>query len=288
MAKKRKPSKKPSKAVAAARRASSKRKPLPPVRERTPAQARELINQLLTEAAAEDDASRLIGARDMAEQYGFVDLLVLFDVADAIGENPVTLDVEEGAYRDVPGVTVFRYRLGNREWAATLSEEDADKIAVATVTQDLKDEPGIFSESFLQQHIDKDKLREWVLDAERESDYARELAKDEPDRFWKLVEQVGGDVPDPDEDGDTPEPDDEIVSFVTEALARDRASDPMAYLSEFYTDDEVMAKAIEIAGIDIEAAAEAAVRDDGAGHFLSSYDGELHTTTHGYAYWREN
>ena len=44
----------------------------------------------------------------------------------------------------------------------------------------------------------------------------------------------------------------------------------------------------EIAGIDIDAAAEEAVSTDGAAHFLSSYDGKTTLTKSGLVYWRTN
>lgn len=169
------------------------------------------------------------------------------------------------------------------EYSACLSEEDADKIAVQVVTADLKDDPSIFNQDFIVDHINMDKLKEWVLDSERESDYARELAADDPKQFYRTCAQFSIGV----EDEAEPPTEDEIDAL-TEALAKDRASDPMAYLSDFYTAAQITAKAIEIAGIDIPAAAECAVSADGSGHFLSRYDGHLKLTAHGYAYWREN
>ena len=52
--------------------------------------------------------------------------------------------------------------------------------------------------------------------------------------------------------------------------------------------EDAVKKAIEIAGIDIDAAAEEAVQSDGAAHFLSSYDGNSYTTEAGLVYWRTN
>ena len=61
----------------------------------------------------------------------------------------------------------------------------------------------------------------------------------------------------------------------------------MEYLDDIYG-DEAAKKAIEIAGIDVEAAAKEAVSTDGEGHFLSGYDGETHETKGGLVYWRTN
>ena len=62
----------------------------------------------------------------------------------------------------------------------------------------------------------------------------------------------------------------------------------MDYLEDIYGKGDAVKQAIEIAGIDIDAAAEDAVDTDGAAHFLSSYDGNSYTTKGGLVYWRTN
>ena len=61
----------------------------------------------------------------------------------------------------------------------------------------------------------------------------------------------------------------------------------MQFLEEIYG-DEAAAKAIEIAGIDVDAAADDAVDTDGWEHFLARYDGKSHETASGLVYWRVN
>lgn len=62
----------------------------------------------------------------------------------------------------------------------------------------------------------------------------------------------------------------------------------MSYLEDIYGREEAVKQAIEIAGLDVAEAAKDAIGSDGAGHFLSSYDGETHETSAGLVYWRGN
>ena len=62
----------------------------------------------------------------------------------------------------------------------------------------------------------------------------------------------------------------------------------MRYLEDIYGKEDAVKQAIEIAGIDYNAAAEDAVDTDGASHFLSSYDGDSYETPSGLVYWRHN
>jgi len=78
-----------------------------------------------------------------------------------------------------------------------------------------------------------------------------------------------------------------ILQIAAGIRTREQLRDPMQYLDDICGDDAA-AQAIKIAGIDVEAAAEDAVDTDGAGHFLSIYDGETHETKSGLVYWRAN
>ena len=64
--------------------------------------------------------------------------------------------------------------------------------------------------------------------------------------------------------------------------------DPDASTSKTSTARGRRQGAIEIAGIDIDAAADDAVDTDGWEHFLARYDGKSHETDSGLVYWRVN
>jgi hypothetical protein len=84
------------------------------------------------------------------------------------------------------------------------------------------------------------------------------------------------------------EPEDSDIETLAASLTEAELRDPMQYLEDIYGREDAIKKAIEIAGIDIDAAAEEAVNVDGAAHFLSSYDGQSYTTNGGLVYWKVN
>ena len=74
------------------------------------------------------------------------------------------------------------------------------------------------------------------------------------DEFWREYEGAGFDAPEEDEDGERSEPDQSQIEELAEKQTEEQLSDPMQYLDDLYG-NEAAAKAIEIAGIDIDAAA---------------------------------
>ena len=217
---------------------------------------------------------------------------VLREVAEELGEDADSLTIKESH------MTAFRAGLvweistrgGRRSWLVMEDEDAAEALALAVVTQDLEEEPGNFSRDFIEQHIDTDRLRR-DLTSDVESmiyDDLREEAERRPERFWKQGEQYGMDVPEEDEDGDLPEPSTSEIEDLAEKIAEDRLADPIAYLEEFYGREDAIEKAIEIAGIDIAAAAQDAVNIDGWPHFLARFNGNYEMTPSGFVVWREN
>ena len=155
--------------------------------------------------------------------------------------------------------------------------------------QDLEQEPELFNKDFLESHINKDKLRD-ALEGDELNSRIDDLTYDaerNPDDFWKEYEREGWDAPEENEDGERREPTSSEIEELAEAQVKERLSDPMQFLEDIYG-DEAAAKAIEIAGIDIDAAAEEAVDTDGWEHFLARYDGNSHETGSGLVYWRVN
>ncbi len=160
---------------------------------------------------------------------------------------------------------------------------------MAVVKQDLEQEPGIFNKDFIESHINTDKLRDELESDElnaRIDELTFESGRD-PDNFWIDYEQEGWDAPEEDEDGFRREPTTKEIEELAEAQTKERLQDPMQFLEEIYG-DKAAAKAIEIAGIDIDAAADDAVDTDGWEHFLARYDGNSHETASGLVYWRVN
>lgn len=88
--------------------------------------------------------------------------------------------------------------------------------------------------------------------------------------------------------GDEPEVPDHEIKKVADEEATRQLKDPVAHLTDMFGDEDGLKEAIEIGGIDTQAAAEEAVSSDGAAHFLSLYDGYTHELPGGIVYWREN
>jgi hypothetical protein len=170
------------------------------------------------------------------------------------------------------------------------NEEVSDDLAIEIVKQDLEESPENFNRDFLEQHIDTKQLADELHSDVYSSnlDMCIDEAENNPDDFWSRYEGDGFNAPEEDEEGNRREPKSKEVEELAESLTEAELKDPMEYLEGIYGKEDAVKKAIEIAGIDVEEAAKEAVGTDGPGHFLSSYDGETHTTPAGLVYWRHN
>jgi hypothetical protein len=223
---------------------------------------------------------------------------VLEEVARALGEDPDDLKIEEDngltgfGEGTVYSITVRGGR--NKEWQVVENEDQERALAIATVTQDLEEEPDIFEKSFIGSHVDKDKLRE-ALHSDALDSRVNQLTEMDAADFWGEWEREGFELPDyampededEDESDDRGDPDQRDIETLAQKQAEAELRDPMQYLEDIYG-SEAAAKAIEIAGFDVEEAAEDAVDTDGPANFLARYDGNSHTTRSGLVYWRSN
>lgn len=219
--------------------------------------------------------------------------------------------------------TLWEISVGRTEYIVAENSDAADDLAKAVVAQDLEHEPGIFNQDFIERHIDKDRLRNDLHSDVWDMRY--ESLKEEADRRpMEFLKDNNIDIPEPTEKqlrehaeamsddensaqsiydklkemgdpedrwiemGNDPEvPDSEIETIAT-AETDEALKDPVGYLEEIYGREDSVKKAIEIAGIDIDEAAEDAVKEDGAEHFLARYDGAINDGPGGIVYWREN
>ena len=213
---------------------------------------------------------------------------VLAELAHELDIDPDELSIEEDKGMSSFGAgTVYEITIsgGNKSWQVVENYDQMEELAIEIVTQDLEEDPSMFERSFIEQHINIDRLRR-DLESDVQS-MAEEELRDMRDRdFWRTAERYI-DVPEEDEDGDMPDPED-YVEDVAEKMTEERLKDPMAYLEDIYGDEDAVKQAIEIAGIDVKGAAEDAVSTDGPEHFVARYDGDSHTTPSGLVYWRDN
>jgi len=212
---------------------------------------------------------------------------VLAEMAAELDIDADELTISES---DHFGVTVYEISLGRKEWYVVESSDQERELALEIVKQDLENEPEIFNQSFIEQHINiarlKRDLESDVMDGHM--DRLSDEADRHPDDFWDEYERAGFDAPEEDDDGEREEPSQTEIEELAEHQTNEDLSDPMRYLEDMLGREDAVKKAIEIAGIDVESAAEDAVDTDGPGHFLSSYDGNTTETKSGLVYWRVN
>lgn len=223
---------------------------------------------------------------------------VLKHMAKELGYEASDLEIEEdsglgGFISD----TVYRIESGTKEWFVVENDDVERELALAIVKQDLEQEPEIFEHGFLVQHINEDRLRR-DLESDTESANLDYYHEQDDDDLLRSAESEGIDIAPFTEEPDEEEEEGGGELTITdrdgleEALAEHKTAedlkDPIAYLQDIYGDEDGLKKAIEIAGIDVDAAAEEAVNVDGAAHFLSSYDGRTSESDCGFIWWRHN
>lgn len=217
---------------------------------------------------------------------------VLAEVARELDIDPDQLSIrEERGLSGFGAGTVYEItsggRTGGKEWHVVENEDQERDLALAVVKQDLDDEPELFNQSFIESHINMERLKR---DLESDlQDSNEENLRGESDRdFWREWERAGFDAPEEDEDGDIHSPTDDEITVLAEKYTAQQLRDPMGYLEDIYGREDAVKQAIKIAGIDIDAATEDAVDTDGPAHFLARYDGNSYTTKSGLVYWRAN
>lgn len=230
------------------------------------------------------------------------------------------LEIEEDrGYTSFREGDVYKVTHGRREYAVCENEDVEYELAIAIVKQDIEQEPEIFGD-FLQGFIDTDHLRK-ELHSDVHSSRYDDLEEDAKRNSLKFMGEHDIDVPspadselrkhaevmgndeehaktlynvlnamDPDEQwselGDEPEVKSSDIDKIADRQTDEQLKDPIAYLADIYGEEDGNKKAIEIGGIDEDAAAKEAVSADGASHFLSSYDGQSHEGPGGIVYWQ--
>ncbi len=236
------------------------------------------------------------------------------------------LEIKESHLSSFGHFVIYQIDWGSQEYSVAEDNDCAEKLAVAIVKQDLEESPENFEPNFIESHIDLKRLRS-ELQSDVESMRLDDLTEEAQKRPLRFMKDNDIDIDEPpsakvkeyiantfdveieesssfaagkfseiramdaedqwSEIGEDPEVKDRDIESIAEAEAKARLKDPVEYLKDIYGDDAVK-KAIEIAGIDVDATAEEAVSTDGAGHFLSGYDSTTYDGPHGIVYWRNN
>lgn len=185
----------------------------------------------------------------------------------------------------------------NHDYRVYENDDAAERIAIAEVKDQLNDEPGLFTQDWLERFINLERLRDTLYQDARDDDYWNDQYPTEEDKLNFLVEQDKLDRDDfLDAEGNelqqgefTPEMEQAIESAFEdhiESNAKERVEDPIAYLEEFENHEDAVKRAIDMVGINDQEAAEDAVSTDGWQHFLARYDGESHDLPSGAVYVR--
>jgi hypothetical protein len=176
-------------------------------------------------------------------------------------------------------------------------EADADDIAKASVRNDFEGPHAegfdLFNQDFLMRHVDQGKLNSYmdqVFDEFARQDVG-ELSVSEKQEWLK----ENGHLEDKEDGSDHDEAeietawneheDEWVESYVSDRMGDDNGQ---TWWEENVGEDDFKKIVKDQGFFDIDGIVEDAVSEDGAGHFMSSYDGELHEIGDGLAYVRTN
>jgi hypothetical protein len=189
--------------------------------------------------------------------------------------------------------TCYSVTVDGEEFNLIPSFDEFHNIAIAYVTDQLEDEPELFTQSWLEQHLyitDTDKR---LIAGDEAEAYTGDLSDREvADEYERQNNELLYEVEPDEEEDEEGELDyqkmkealyDAHYDYIYGELERDA----VGYFTENlgYEVKDLMKN--NLFSIDIEAAAEDAVQTDGEAHFLSHYDGNYEETSGGIIVMKE-
>ena len=190
--------------------------------------------------------------------------------------------------------TEFYATDGDVEYRVFKTEDDAERVAVEQVREDMEETPENFNKDFIAGYVDGSDLFKEALN-EMNYSYANDIQTESDNRYENrlIAEMVENGLMD-EEDAESGNADeladyykDDYVSLLTEGQLNEGANGLQHFIDNF-GEEEAMRMVIENNLIDIERASTDAVRVDGIAHFLSSYDGETLYLSNNYVAYRIN
>jgi|SRR3972149_3195344 len=169
---------------------------------------------------------------------------------------------------------IHKFELHGIEYCLLESEDEAERIAIDRVKDDLEDSPEMFTQTWLQEFI-------YISDMDKNC-----MCNDEEDNIREMVTE--------DTNIDNFENEEEMNASIDEIVEtrlkeyKMALDDPIEYFVNeqgIYTIEDLF-KQYWI-NIDIDEASKDAINIDGWAHFLSHYDGNYDTTTNGLVYFRD-
>ena len=176
----------------------------------------------------------------------------------------------------------------NTEWTIYKSEDEAREAALERVRQDLRHEPENYFQPWLQNHINLERLKNHLREEAREIEWLLDMEEEEQVAYL-IKAHILSEENFYNEEGDFV-PNEDLLEAGLEIFRNQKEAefDPLDFLRDIYGKEEYIAKAIEIGGINIDAAAEDAVQIDGWAHFMNTYDGGYTDLTNGAVAFRTN
>jgi len=199
--------------------------------------------------------------------------------------DPSNMEETTAVEIEAPGSTYLLFK----------NHDEAEKYAIERVSNDLNDEPGIFTQSWLKDFINEERLKDAIGDPYEDwENEVRDL--DYPERLEKMVD--AGYVESDDglfykNNGDprieTTARAKALEAYVDSYVEKEKPTvDPWEWLRDVYGEEDATKHAIEMAGIDIPKAAQSAVDTDGVAHFLAHYDHNQNELENDAVYYRTN
>jgi predicted nucleic acid-binding protein len=192
---------------------------------------------------------------------------------EAHDEIVETLDLDKGRYSDWG--TAGSVTIDGTEYNLIADDDEAERIALEIVKQDLDEEPSIFNQDWLSSFIEISETDKRVMAADEE-DHIREMVEDDAKR----------------EIFDNEEEEEEWIENEVEKRRNEfeeALDDPIQYFVHdqgIYSIEDLLKQ--PWIRINTNEAAEDAVSTDGWAHFLSHYDGNYETTPDGLVFFRED
>jgi hypothetical protein len=225
------------------------------------------------------------------------------DLIDELGEDEAQNLMKEIGYglEDVDKFEEKRHgegytlSIGNKEWLGFKSYDDAEKEAIERVTNDLENEPSLFNQDWLLGQVDESKAETFFREMfdEFNRSYAEDIQREHSRRYDNRLadEMVDRGIVDEEEaekeDFDAEDYIDKFVDDMTDGQIKEGRGGYDYYESNF-GEEEAKKIVLENNLIDISAAAEQAIKDDGVEHFLAGYDGNVIEVHGGSVWYRQN
>jgi len=169
---------------------------------------------------------------------------------------------------------IHKFEHNGLEYNIIESEDEAERIAIEQIKEDLEEDPGMFTQTWLQDFI-------YISDTDK-----RLLCNEEEDNLREMITEDTN-IEDYENEEEYNNAIDEVVNKRLEEYAISLENPIEYFVNEqgIYSVEDLM-KQFWI-NINIDEAAKDAIKVDGWAHFLSRYDGEYETTVNGIIYFRD-